>query len=196
MATKYWVGGTGTWDATTRTNWADSSGGTGGAIAPCSLDDVVFDSASNATAYTVTISANSAVCRDLTIAGPASGNVTVNFSSQSRVYGNLTIASTGVTRTNEGTITFAATTNKTITTNGVSLGNIAFDGVGGNWTLGSALTCGSINITNGTFNTANYNLTAGQIIVVASLTVGSSTVTGTVFLFAISATFNAGTSSV
>ena len=55
MATRYWVGGSGTWNSTSTTNWSASSGGAGGASAPTYADDVVFDSLSNATAYTVTL---------------------------------------------------------------------------------------------------------------------------------------------
>ena len=55
MATRYWVGGSGTWDTTTTTNWSATSGGAGGASAPTSADDVVFNSLSSATAYTVTL---------------------------------------------------------------------------------------------------------------------------------------------
>lgn len=54
MATRYWVGGTGTWDAVSTTNWSTISGGTGGASAPTYADNVIFDSLSNATLYSVT----------------------------------------------------------------------------------------------------------------------------------------------
>lgn len=43
MATRYWVGGTGTWDSTSTTNWSTTSGGAGGASAPLATDDVVID---------------------------------------------------------------------------------------------------------------------------------------------------------
>ena len=43
MATYYWVGGSGTWDASATTNWSATSGGSGGAGVPTSADDVVFD---------------------------------------------------------------------------------------------------------------------------------------------------------
>jgi hypothetical protein len=46
MATRYWVGGSGTWDASTTTNWSATSGGAGGASAPVAADTVIFDSAS------------------------------------------------------------------------------------------------------------------------------------------------------
>jgi hypothetical protein len=46
MATYYWVGGTGTWDASSTANWALTSGGLPGVAAPNSTDIVIFDSAS------------------------------------------------------------------------------------------------------------------------------------------------------
>jgi hypothetical protein len=46
MATYYWVGGDGTWDASSTTNWSLTSGGAGNAGVPNSADTVVFDSAS------------------------------------------------------------------------------------------------------------------------------------------------------
>lgn len=201
MATKYWVGGTGTWDGFTATNWSDTSGGSGGAIAPCALDDVVFNSASNAIAYTVTIGAN-AVCRDLTIAGPASGNVTVAGSSALGIFGSLTLAATGITRTYSGPITFrATTTGKTITTNGSFGGQVIFNGVGGEWTLGSAFSTGSnVTFTAGTLTTANYNFTCAifrsDATGIGTINLGSSAVSCSQFKIADAVTLNAGTSSI
>jgi hypothetical protein len=43
MATYYWVGGSGTWDTTSTTNWSSTSGGAGGAGVPNSADTVFFD---------------------------------------------------------------------------------------------------------------------------------------------------------
>jgi len=43
MANRYWVGGSGTWDASSTTNWATTSGGSSGASAPTSSDNVLFD---------------------------------------------------------------------------------------------------------------------------------------------------------
>lgn len=205
MATKYWVGGTGTWDGFTATNWSDSNGGPGGAIAPCALDDVVFNSNSNATAYTVTISTG-AVCRDLTISGPVSGNVTVAGSGALGIFGSLTLPATGITRTYTGDITFrATTTGKTITTNGVTLAsNITFNGTGGAWTLQDAINIGAgqVNIDNGTFDTNGKNLTCGGIAtttagaIAGTLTLGASTVSATSITANAPLTINGGTSSI
>ena len=53
MANRYWVGGTGVWDATNTTPWAQASGGGGGFSVPTSADVVFFDSVSNP--HTITL---------------------------------------------------------------------------------------------------------------------------------------------
>jgi len=56
MADRYWVGGSGTWNSSSTANWSATSGGSSGASAPTSSDNVIFDNASDAGAnYTVTI---------------------------------------------------------------------------------------------------------------------------------------------
>lgn len=157
MADRYWVGGTGNWDATT-TNWSATSGGAGGASAPTSADDVYFDSASNATGYTVTLNAATVTCRNLSISGPASGNVTfANAVSQINISGSLLTAATGITwNLSSAPFLFNSTSlGNTITTNGLSFTNsVTFSGVGGGWTLQD-------NYTTATTRTAN--LTAGTL---------------------------------
>lgn len=206
--TLYWVGGTGNWSNTAR--WSLSSGGAGGQAIPTSLDNVIFDSASNATAYTVTIDAISR-CNQLTIAAPASGNVTLTGTSALICHGNVTLPATGLTRTFTGTITLSgSTTGKTFTTNGVALqSTITVNGVGCGWTLGSALdtTGNSLTITNGSFDTGNYTISTIGLISSSnsntrSITLGSSTITlsnnngTTTFSDARNLTFNAGTSQI
>lgn len=56
MANRYWVGGSGTWDTTSTTNWSTASGGAAGASAPTSADVAIFDAASGA--VTVTLGEN------------------------------------------------------------------------------------------------------------------------------------------
>jgi hypothetical protein len=67
MAARYWVGGTGDWDATAGSKWASTSGGLGGASLPTSADDVLFDA--NSGANTITIGAGTAICSNLTMTG-------------------------------------------------------------------------------------------------------------------------------
>lgn len=203
MATLYWGGGTGTWDGFTTANWYTNVGRTTlSTRAPSAEDDVVFDSASNATAYTVTVNDN-AVCRNVTIAGPASGNLTLAGSGTWFIYGNFTLPATGFTRTYTGSIQFYGAGSHTITTNGVSLASgIFFQGTG-TYTLQDALNNGSstLFLNAGTFNTNNRNLTCGSIgatlgTTAGTLTLGSSTVSATTIGANAPITINAGTSNI
>ena len=56
MANRFWVGGTGTWNSTSTTNWSATTGGAGGASAPTNADTALFDTNSGAAA-TVTVDA-------------------------------------------------------------------------------------------------------------------------------------------
>ena len=173
MADRYWILGTGTWDSTSTTNWSASSGGAGGASVPTAADNVYFDANSNvlATAFTVTVT--SAVCNDFNVGSPTAldGAMTLAMGSATlTVSGSWTNQATNFSTTNvgfTGAIIFnATTTGKTITTNGVTIAvGTTLNGVGGAWTLGSALNLGSsaLNVTNGTFNTStsNYAYTGG-----------------------------------
>ncbi len=206
MADRYWVGGTGSWDATT-TNWSATSGGASGASVPTLDDDVIFNTLSNATAYVVTLT-TAPICRSVSVAGPAVGNVTIAGSAAWSIYGSMTLAATGVTWTNTSNINFRATTTGwTITTNGVSLSNgIIFNGAGGGWTLGSALTNTSASgatLTQGAFATANFNVTvtggfASTGALTRSITLGSSAISFGSWnaLGATNLTLNANTSTI
>jgi hypothetical protein len=210
-STRYWVGGTGNWNDTNK--WSTSSGGAGGADLPRSHDDVVFDSLSNATAYTATVNAITGGnrCKALTVAGPLVGNVTLAGSTALFIHDDITLPATGLTRTYTGAITLSGTgSGKTITTNGVTLASaITVDGVGAEWALADALNMGSsaLTVTNGSFDTANYNLTCGSVISntahARTINFGSSTITctnninfGTAESLRASLTFNAGTSEI
>jgi hypothetical protein len=169
-STRYWVGGTGNWSDTAR--WSTGSGGSSGASVPRSHDEVVFDSLSNATAYTATVNAVTGGIRmkALTIAGPLVGNLTLAGSTAMvGIHGNVTLPATGLTRTYTGDITLTGSTSgKTLTTNGVALASaITVNGVNCEWTLGSALTIGTSNnftVTNGLIDFDTYNVTVGAIV--------------------------------
>lgn len=215
MATFYWVGGSGNWDATSTTNWASSSGGAGGAGAPTSNDDVIFDALSNTGTdpFTVTITGNSAapaVCNDFTAAGLDGAMTLASTSTFLDIYGSMTLPATNFSVTGtSGNFRFrSASTGKTITTNGVTFPafNFTFNGNGGEWTLGSAFTAtGSIfSVVEGTFNTGNFNITVGQLNTsgtsAKTINLGSSTITltgtGALVLSATGLTWDAGTSQI
>jgi hypothetical protein len=64
MANRFWVGGTGTWDATNNGHWSLLSGSTGNQAAPVAGDAAIFDGASGGGTVTVntTVSCASITC--------------------------------------------------------------------------------------------------------------------------------------
>lgn len=200
MANRYWVGGTGTWNTTSTTNWSTTSGGASGASVPTAADSVFFDQAGT---YTVTCT-GALTCNDITV---SAGTVTFadGTTPTFAISGSMSLVAATVWSAT-GAITFnATTTGKTITTNGVSLnstGGLTFNGTGGAWTLGSAFTVNNVvTFTAGTFNTSvsNYALTVGRVnIYGGTLILNGSTVTTsqTVPLEYTSGTINAGTSLI
>ena len=224
MANRYWVGGTGTWDTTTTTNWSAASalsftasrsgttlttvgspalvigmtvrdatntsigtitGGSGntwtmntsgtvasqtmkaataGAAVPTAADSVFFDANSSGTAaYTVTMT-GAILCLDITVSA-LTPTFATGTSPTLAVSGSMTLAA-GMTWNATGAITFnATTTGKTITTNGVSIpANMTLNGVGGAWTLGSALSVsGQFTLTAGTISLSTFSLTCSLL---------------------------------
>ncbi len=107
MASRFWVGGTGTWDSSTTTHWAATTGGAGGQSVPGSADDVTFDGSSGGGTITV----NTTVTVLTLTCGAFTG--TLDFSANNN---NVTLSgSTGFNGSGTGTRT-------------INLGN-------GTWTL-------------------------------------------------------------
>jgi hypothetical protein len=164
MATYYWYGGSGNWSDYTN-HWSTNSGDSPHSAAPnapTSSDNVIFNSASHTTSYTVTVD-SAGSCADIAFSNPSSGNPTLALSANLSVYGSLTFCSgMSVTRVSTQRIYFNSTsTGKTITTAGVS-GDIwyYFNGIGGEWTLQDNLTTTyDFEIVKGTVNTNSKTVT-------------------------------------
>jgi len=187
VADRYWVGGTGNWDGTTTTHWSATSGGAGGASVPTSADNVFFDSGSNATAYSLSVTLSTGVpCANLSVSGPASGLLTLVYTGYAfNIYGSMIFAASGLTFSGSANpvLSFlATTTGQTITTNGFNFTGAIFNGVGGSWTLQDAFSCGANGATlalyAGTLNTngksvscANFSFTGSSV---RSLNLGAS----------------------
>jgi hypothetical protein len=161
MASKYWVGGTGTWNASSTASWAITSGGAGGTAIPTSADDVFIDTASGS--GTVTL-AGSVTCKTLTV---TSTTLTIAGTNNTpAIAGNLTLGAS-TTITFSGTLNITATA--TITTNAVSLPcNLTINATGGTVTLGGnttitgtnntlTLTAGTLALSTFTLNTTNFD---------------------------------------
>jgi hypothetical protein len=212
MADRYWILGTGTWDATNTVNWSASSGGAGGASVPTATDNVFFDANSNVgvTAFTVTMANSPRVCNDFLASGLDGVMTLAGTGIGLTVSGSLTFQATNFSRSYSGTTTFnATTTGKTVTTNGIGFGaGVTFNGVGGAWTLGSALNCGPIIVTNGIFDTSssgNYSVFATtfssnnsnvRTINLNASTVNFSGSNAWLMTTSTNATLNAGTSTI
>jgi hypothetical protein len=160
--TVYWVGGAGTWNTTTATNWSDSSGGSGGALPPAQTESAVFDSASNGTSYTVTIS-GSQNCNNLTINQPATGSITFSGSFSLSINGSVLAGSTVGQPATNNEITFKGP-NTGRTWNWVGWGlpaiNFSFAHTG-DITLASNIGNGgnrSFSFTSGTFSASTFNV--------------------------------------
>ena len=171
MANRYWVGGTGTWDNTTSTNWSATDGGAGGATPPSAVDDVFF-TVNSGNGFTCTIGTAGATCRNITISGLNTSGMTLAGTGLLSVYGSFSLPSTRLTWTHSGTLNFQGSSNaitKNITTNGVTITSIVvIGGTAGTaagtdpFVLQSAFTCtgSSVTHTTGTFNLNGYTLTA------------------------------------
>jgi len=176
MATYYWVGGSGTWDSTTTTNWAASSGGAGDAGVPTSADNVIFDANSNTGTDPFTVTMDSSfgdpTCLDFT-ASSLDGAMTLT-GSKIIITGDIILPATNFSFSGSVNLEiWLQTKNVSITTNGTAVdvaSFILFDG--GN--SGFALTLNDDLNLSGTpaFSGLMFQMTLG-----ASLNLNNRTLT-------------------
>lgn len=152
--TKYWVGGSATWDGTAGSKWSLTSGGAGGAGVPSIYDPVVLDANSGAVTVTVSGARN---CASLTCTG-FTGTLAGTAGNSLNVAGSVTLAA-GMTYTLD-LITMLATAAANLTTAGKSLVNFTVQNSAGiACTLQDALTCsGTLTIVAGSLDANNKNI--------------------------------------
>lgn len=177
---RYWVGGTGTWNATHGPNWSYTSGGPSGAPLPTSANNVYFDE--NSGGGTITLGASGVVvCKNFDATGfsgtfTAGGVASVNIN----VWGNLTLSSTATyTTASNSQIIIRTTGTATLDCNGKSFGQLSCSGGASSSysilsSVGAALNVananvsfaadisvgGAITFTEGTLDFNNKNITA------------------------------------
>ena len=174
MANRYWVGGSGTWDASSTTHWSISSGGASGASVPTSSDSVFFDQAGT---YTVTLS-GVLTCASFYV---SAGTVTFSGTVSLFIYGNLTFSVSGTVFSATTTIVFnnsGVNGIVNITSNGTIFTNATFNvalGATTTLTLANALTVKKLILTSGQLLLNNYTLTltAASSFFVLTLTGGT-----------------------
>jgi hypothetical protein len=140
MASRFWVGGSGTWDNSSTANWSATTGGASGASAPTNADTVTFD-ANSGTAATVTV-ASTAVSLSTTL-NKADTNLSLS--------GNATLC------TAAGTLTFTTGTI-TLNNNVLTIGNIASNNSN---TRAISFGTGSISLTGNAGAVINFNTATG-----------------------------------
>lgn len=120
MANRYWVGGTGTWDASDTTHWSATSGGASGASVPGSGDTVTFDGSSGGGTVTVGY--------DPTVTSITMGAFTGTLDMNTRSPTMQTFSNTGTgTRTLiQGSGTWTITGNATTVFNQTDVTNLTF----------------------------------------------------------------------
>lgn len=198
MADRYWVGGTASWDGTAGTKWSLTSGGAGGETVPTTADDVFFSVLSTGTC---TIASGNTGAKSIDCTGFTG---TIAGSASITVAGSITLnAVMGYTHTGTKTITGTGT----LITAGKAFSGVTINGSGITVTLGDAISVsggnGTLEVTQGTFDTASYsvtgntfNTTAGTAVKTVNLNASTLTIGFTVSISGSSLTFNAGTSQL
>ena len=219
MPDRYWVaGGTGNYNSAT--NWSATSGGASGASVPTSADNVFFNASSgagtatinvasscanlNLTGFTGTLTFNNNLSVAGTVVNLGTGAYTVLGTAALRFQTASTITSNGSSWSRN--ITFAANGAFTLADNLTVLGTLSFEGnftptINGNTlNISGDLTYNSVGNTSGTtlfnFNgTGTWSHTNSGAIgnSVTINTVGTLTISGTVYKSGNTFTYTAGT---
>ena len=202
MANRYWVGGTGTWDSTSTTNWSDTSGGSGGFSVPTSADNVFFDANSGSGTITVTSDVFGA---NVNFTG-FTGSIVTSSIFFLYLSGNLTLGAAGIYGILNEEFRVVIESNSTMvsnnTTNPYLLILVQYGGV---LTLGDDLEISSLEIisdtvSSSTLNTNNYNVTVSNFdafgLYPCTINLGSSSLTLSSFYVDSSVIVDAGTSTI
>ena len=191
MATYYWVGGSGTWDNATKTNWSLSSGGAGGAGFPTAADAVIINASSGS--GTITLGAN---VNGLTL-NMTGYTGTLDFGSYKiSLAGNTATVFTGATTyTLAGTPVIDFTYSGSTGTRNISTANpaeantITFNITGGSDTISSMTAVNGLNFSG---FSGTYNLTTATMLVYGDLTLSSGMTlnagTGPIYFYSASKT--------
>jgi hypothetical protein len=192
--------GTGNWSDD---QWSDTSGGSVSTDNfPLAQDTAVFDESTTGGTHTMNNVLIDVSGIDMSARTSA---LTLSLTSGQRIHGNWTFGS-GITITGAQPISFYGRNTQVITSAGKTFsGGIAVTSYGGTVELADALNVGgnALTVTDGTFDTKGYNVTAGFLSSstsnVREIKLGASTVTlssQVSFTTSINLAFDAGTSSI
>ena len=203
MASRFWVGGTGNWDAATTTNWSATSGGGGGASVPGVGDSATFDAASGggtvtvtatqslssitAGAFTGTLDTNGqtiTLSATFTISGTGARTITLGASVIN--IGNSWAAATTTNLTfnaNTSTITVPTTnTTGTVFAGGsLTYSTVVINGATGAQTISGSNTFSTLTITGASSTGGVIEFTSNQV-VSGTLTINGNSATNRLLL--------------
>ncbi len=191
MATKYFCApaGAGTYNWVGGGYWYLDLAHTIPTIDPTNADDTLFDSGFPSAAQIANVNAT-AYCKDMDWTGAGNTPTLAIASANINIYGSMTtIAAMVVTQAINYNFLLAATSGShNITTNGLDIRKIHFNGIGGTWVLIDDLTAlapvtGAITFTAGTLNLNGKTVTHTGSFTFPStgtkvLTPGSSVING------------------
>jgi hypothetical protein len=183
MATRFWVGGSGTWDGASTANWSTTSGGASGASAPVAADTVNFDANSgsgtcttaagstcaivtlNSATLGLTLGANHTMSGLFTFTQGtiALGSFTLSVSRFSTSNSNVRAIAFGtgnITLTGNAATVWDSSTATNFTYTGTPTVNATYAGSTGNRILNVHRTAGSSEL-----NVLDFNVTAGTDLV-------------------------------
>ena len=177
MANRYWVGGAGNWNSTTK--WSTTSGGASGASVPGTGDAVIFNASSGVGIATLNVNAD---IQSLTMTGYtgtlAFGTNTISLNSTGAVYtGDSTYSVTGTPVIN---VTSTGSTAITVACGSPTEANsISFNFTGGTYTLdflGPLTNARSANFTgfSGTWATVSNGTLYGNLTLSSTMTFNST----------------------
>jgi hypothetical protein len=166
MASRFWVGGTGTWDASTTTNWSATSGGAGGQSVPGASDTVTFDASSGGGVVTVGTGYNPSVT-SITM-GAFTGTLDFSAFNNSPTMQTFDCSGTGVRTLTMGSGTWTLTGNNATIWNTGTATNLTMNSGTSTVVANYSGSTGTRTFSNGTGATTFYNIsiTAGSDIVI------------------------------
>jgi hypothetical protein len=156
----YWIGGTGDWNDPM--HWSYSSGGSPSGCIPNPLTDVYFDALSFPSAgSSVNMNVMNGYCHNMnwttSTGGPTFASAaTIN---QMNCFGSV-ILEQGVTTYGVNLFMRAQTPGNIIDPKNADVGNIIFNGTGGEWTLTDTLGCDTLELRTGIFRTGGNSISA------------------------------------
>ncbi|MBR1231972.1 hypothetical protein [Bradyrhizobium sp. AUGA SZCCT0182] len=168
IASRFWVLGTGAWDASDTTHWAASSGGAGGQSVPGSGDTVTFDGSSGGGTVTVNTTVN------VTAIGMGAFTGTLDFA------------------TNDNNVTLQTFSGTGIGARTLNMGDGTWTITGGSWNNITA-TNFTLNANGSTLNftstaAARITFTGNASLTYNNITVGAAGANGYDFLFNLATT--------